>query len=788
MKFALATLIIAASPLLGQAPRAEAVDPALAANQANDFFLRAKNLYDSAQSSTVLENRLEYYQRSAELFDDYINRFPDHPNAEMGYWYLGNSYYQAGRIDDGKRCFNTLLTRFGQGKWAAAAAYTLAADHYNKAEYAFAAPMFERYAANAAKPEDRPRGNFFAGNCYRLLGRNREAIGAFKKVIADPAGALFAPQSKIALGQILLKDGKLGEALAYFEEVINGPHTAKLRGEAALQAALTATKLDQTDLAQKYLQLILTSEGMTEFRPDAQTALMGNHFAMKEYREVIEIFRSSNTKAQGEKEAERLMLAARSYMQLKQPSEALSLFREVERLVKPEKDLAFKASYYRLLCFFQIEGHHVPDQVDAFLQLYRKSRPEDPRIHTALMMKAETLFSNKETAKAAKVFSEVNATLLNDTNRRGLLYQRGWCLSEAGDPQGAIRSLTDFITAYPKDSRVPTALAKRAKAYAETTEPEKAIADFDRLTAPGTPDDLSAFAWLESARMRRSNGDIQDMTSRYQGLLKNGKDLDANVTAEANYWIGWGFVKSNNAKNAVPFLEKARELRPDAYRKHAGILLALGYFAAQDPTNLAAEINLALKGDYQSDIPDQALQWAGMQSYNSGDFKSAATFLDLVANESEPLETPKEVWRYLAKALLETGDATRALTAANNVLTVEDNPSWKADGLLDLGRSLIALDRPAEARKAADEALAFNPQGRTSAGLRILLGDLELEAKEFGKAAAAYIYVINFSVDKDLKPLALWKLSQTLELQQNTNEAAKYAQQLQTEFPDWKAP
>ena len=57
-----------------------------------------------------------------------------------------------------------------------------------------------------------------------------------------------------------------------------------------------------TDLAEKYLQLILTTDGMADFRPDAQTALMTNHFAKKEYREVIEIFRRSSTKAEGEKE------------------------------------------------------------------------------------------------------------------------------------------------------------------------------------------------------------------------------------------------------------------------------------------------------------------------------------------------------------------------------------------------------------------------------------------------------------------------------------------------------
>jgi tetratricopeptide (TPR) repeat protein len=792
VKRALALLILTSCPALAQIPRADPVDPMLAADAGNDFFLRGKNVYDTAQAAKEMPTRLEFYQKSAQIFSEYLSSFPTHPNAEAAWWYLGNSYYQAGQLEEGKRCFSTLLNRFGHGKWAAAAAYTLAADHYNKGEYAFAAPMFERYATNAAKPEDRPRGNYFAGNCYRLLGRDREAIGAFKRVIDDPAGSLFAPQSKVALGHLSLKAGKLQEALAYFEEVVAGPHAPKIRGEAALHASLTATKLDRTDLAVKYLRLILSTDGMEDFRPDAQTALMGNHFAKKEYKEVIDLFRRSPAKALGDKEADRLMLAGRAYMRLKQPNEALQLFREIERIVKPEKDLAFHASYYRLLCFFQVEGHHVPDQVDAFLQLYRKSRPDDVRIHTALMMKAETLFSNKETAAAAKVYGEINASIISEKNRPGLLYQRGWCLSEAGDPQGAIRSLSEFISKYPKDSRAPSAYAKRAKAYAESAEPAKAIADFDHLTTSSAPDDLTSFAWLESARMRRSENNIPDMIVRYQGLLKNVKSLSEKLSAEANYWIGWGMVKTNVSKDAVTYLDKARALEPATYGKHAGILLALGYFASQDPQKLSDEISAAIKGGYDSDIPDQAIQWSGMQSYNSGDYAAAAKSLALVANPKEPRETPKEVWRYLAKARLETGDAESALVAVNNVLAVEDNPSWKADGLLDLGRALLALKRPTEARKAADEALALHPQGRTSAGLRILLGDLEFDAKDLGKAAAAYIYVASFSVDSDLKPLAISKLIRVYEAQGNTAEAVaeaeKYRQQLKTEFPNWKAP
>ncbi len=786
MKRTLAFLLLAASPVIAQVPRAGVVDPALAPDTANDFFQRGKNLYDSAQTATDATSRQDLYQRAAGILSDYIVEFPNHPNTEMAWWYLGNSYYQSGHADDGKRCFSTLLNRYGKGKWAAAAAYTLAADHYNKAEYALAAPMFERYAANAAKPEERPRGNYFAGNCYRQLGRDRQAIASFKSVIQDPTGSAFAPQAKVALGHLALNAGKLLEALEQFEEVIAAPHAAKIRGEAALQAALTATKLDRTDLAERYLALIMQTPGMEDFRVDAQTAMMGNYFAKKEYKDVISVFRRSTTKAAGDKEAARLMIVARSYMRLNQPKEALGLFREVERLVKPETDIAFQASYYRLLCFFEIEGRHLPDQVDAFLQLYRKARPEDSRIHTALMMKAETLFSNKKVAEAAQVYSEVSASIVSEKNRPGLLYQRGWCLAEAGDHQGAIRSLSEFITRYPKDSRIPSALAKRAKAYANSAEPQKAIADFDRLTAPNIPADLSSFAWLESARMRRGENNIPDMIARYQGLLQNVENLSDNLQSEANYWIGWGMIKTNIAKDSIPYLEKARTLRPDAYRKHAGILLALGYFASQDADKLAAEINLAIDGKYEEDLPDQALQWAGMQGYNSGQYAQAAKFLSLIATPDEPRATSKEVWRYLAKSRLETADSEGALIAASNVLLVEDNPAWKADGLLDRGRALLALDRAAEARTAADEALALRPQGRTSGGVRILIGDLEMKAGDPKKASAEYLIVIGFLDDKNLKPLALSKLVTALEAQGDKPQAEKYRRQLKAEFPDWK--
>jgi tetratricopeptide (TPR) repeat protein len=146
------------------------------------------------------------------------------------------------------------------------------------------------------------------------------------------------------------------------------------------------------------------------------------------------------------------------------------------------------------------------------------------------------------------------------------------------------------------------------------------------------------------------------------------------------------------------------------------------------------------------------------------------------------------VWRYLAKSRLETGDLKGAVQAVGFLLDVEDNPAWKADGLLDRGRAQFRLDQATEARQAADEALALRPQGRTSAGLRILLGDLEMKAGDARKAAAEYLIVVNFHDDRELRPLAIWKLISALAAQNDEPEAEKYRRQLKDDFPDWQPP
>lgn len=804
MKRSLVLLLLAASPIMAQSPipQAQPVDPALQADPGSDMFQRAKNLYDQGKSNKDQDQRQQLLNTATTLFNDYITRFPDHPNAEPASLYLGQGLYQTGRIAEAKRCFRTLLDHYKKGIWVSAAAYTLAYEHLGKKEYALAAPLFVRFAENAGNPESFVRGNFFAATCYSQLGQDRQAADLFRKVIADPAAALYAAQSKVALGGLLLKSAKPDEALPLFESVAQSQASLPLRGEAALKAALTATKLNQLDLADKYLKLIAITPGMETYRADAVVALMANSFSKKDYRGVIDTYRKSGVDAsdladlppgspaseRDDKKAERLMLAGRSCFQLKLPTEALRLFRQIERTLPAQEELAFQAAYYRLLCFYEIDGEHLPDQVDAFLQIYKKGHNSDPRIHTALLMKAESLFNRKEYAKAAPAYSDIDATLISETTRSGMLYHRGWCLAETGDPQGALRSLSKFISDYPKDPLLGMATARRAKAYRDTGEPAKAIEDYDHLIALKESDELSLAGWLESARIRREEKNKPDMITRYRGLLSLTKKLSSNLDAEANYYIGWGLATTSFIPDSVPYLEKARKLEPKSFGEAAGTLLALGYFTAKNLDKLSGELDLAIHDGYAENLPDQSLQWAGREAYFAGKHAAAARYLSFISNPDEPRETPKEVWRYLTKSLLETGKPDEALKTVENIITTEDNPTQKADALLDKGRALIALKHDDDARKVIDAALELRPEGQIGGSVRILSGELYLRAGQAEAAARDFIYVVSFIDDRDLKPRALWKLSQALSKKGDTAEAAKYDDQLKKEFPAWQIP
>lgn len=768
-------------------PRAQPVDPSLLSDPGRDWFQHGRNVYESAKRTTGLA-RENFYERAIEIFSRYLNEFPNHANAEAAWWYLGQSYYGIGRTDDAKRCFHSLINRYGRGRYAAAAAYTLGADHFNSRNYALAATLFEKLSGIATSPSDRQRGLYYAGRSYQLQGRDDRAMHAYQRLLTDPAESNpYLSKGRVEFGTLLAAEGKLEEALDELMKVINSPTSPEIRGRAALEGGTIAARLDRTELSDELLNLVLTTPGMTDYRPEAQIALMAARYDQKRYRDVIRIFNQSHSPGEGEREARRLMLAARSFMMLDRNADALPLFRNIERLVPTSSPLAFDATYFRLLCFYRIEGRYVLDQVDAFLELYRKSNSRDPKVHTALLMKAETLYAEGQPKEAAAAYRDIDPSLLSEANRKGFLYQRGRCLADAGDSEGAIQSLREFIEKFPDDPRIPVALAARGEAFAALGNRSAALADFERLIEATDDQPLLTLAFLEAAQLSKEEGNIENMLSRYRSFLERLPNAAPRATAKANYWAGWGLVKLNRADEAIDHLLKARELAPDLYDKHAGLLLCLSYLTAEEPSKLAKEIDVAIAQNYAGDLPDQVIRWGADQAYNAASYTQAARFYDLLAEDNNPELAPVDVWRFLGKARIEAGDPAGALAAVEHALAAEQEPAWRADSLTDRGRALFALKRYDDATAAVEEGLELRPEGRIGANLHLLRGDILLAQDQPDEAVQSYILPVQLMADTDraVRPRALHKLIGALEQAGKPGDARKYREELAEKYPGW---
>ncbi|MCU0796586.1 MAG: tetratricopeptide repeat protein [Akkermansiaceae bacterium] len=403
-------------------------------------------------------------------------------------------------------------------------------------------------------------------------------------------------------------------------------------------------------------------------------------------------------------------------------------------------------------------------------------------------MRAETLYADGKLAEAADAYRDIDPSMLSEKNRRGLLYQRGRCYESAGDHDNAAESLGEFIKQFPDDDRVPLARAARGRSLAATGANPAAIAEFD-LVLQGTRDPaLLTLAYLEGADLLRADNKLDAMVARCQAFLKARPTTDPAAIAKASYWAGWGLVKTNKGADAIALLENARELAPDAYAKHAGLLLCLVHLSSKNQTALVPEVALAIEKGYAGDLPEPLIRWAADQAFNGGDFANAARFYDLIADDENPELSPKEVWRFLGKSRLRTGDASGALAAIEHALKTEEDPAWKADGLADKANALLLLKRLDEATATVEEGLAMRPEGRIGSLLHMARGDILLAENKPTEAVRSYIIPVGLmdESDRSVRPLALHKLIAALEAAGQKADAEKYRQELQQKYPDWK--
>jgi cellulose synthase operon protein C len=176
--------------------------------------------------------------------------------------------------------------------------------------------------------------------------------------------------------------------------------------------------------------------------------------------------------------------------------------------------------------------------------------------------------------------------------------------------------------------------------------------------------------------------------------------------------LGETLVRSGAYVRAVETLERARDFLVD----DAGLLIELGsaYAGCDDDAAAEAALRGALRLDGAAVAAHVALgrlyRHTGRWDAAAQEFRAALGVLPSYGDAALPL----------AELELERGDATAAVAALVDLLTVDP---YHLEALVQLGATLAAVDRVAEAHTAYERVLRFDPGNEAAArGLASLAG------------------------------------------------------------------
>ncbi|MGC8777334.1 MAG: tetratricopeptide repeat protein [Candidatus Caldatribacteriaceae bacterium] len=110
--------------------------------------------------------KLEFYNRAASRFLEYVEKYPDTDLSDDAQYFAGASLYKASRFSEALSAFEECVARYPQGKW------------YNGILIA-------------------PAALFHKGLCLEKLGRYQEAYELYLSIIRDYPGARWADGSSL---------------------------------------------------------------------------------------------------------------------------------------------------------------------------------------------------------------------------------------------------------------------------------------------------------------------------------------------------------------------------------------------------------------------------------------------------------------------------------------------------------------------------------------------------------------------------------------------------------------
>ena len=785
-------------------------DAPLVANAEADSYAIAEQLYAQARATGDAQARAQAMTRAAQLFANFASRFPKSPNREKALYIQAVCQSEAGDLAGSNNTLGTLANKH-KGEYAAAAAYKLANQATDRQMWQKAVGYYNITVKETQRNELRNDALYRLGRAQLQMGKRTEAESTFRTLqVMQGIDPVILQTSLLSMAQMKTEDGNDTEAYNLFRNLLGMQNLdSRVRATATLQAARLAARLGKTRESQELYSRLTTMQGMEKYSGEAQMENILSLYKAGKYEEVVRRASSQSVSMDDPvKEARRAIIVGQSAMEAKLYEVAIPWFELAERS-QPGTTLAADAGYRRIICIQQVRGINFFQHAEKYLATY--ATPGSATASLSVVDLVRLMYADRlmltDTDAAARQFDALTFEHLPESVRPDAMYKKAWTAAQ-GTVYDPVPTLNQYISTFPADHRIPDALTLRGTFFGKQKKVNEALADFDRVIKDYPDSSSVAVCWQRAAKLCAGR-DAEKMIYYYRGFIsccdemaKKGNQPKPGAMAEAHYNIA-GALADKSPAEAVPHFQEARTLYPEQYASLVDLRLVQCFFKMKDSENLKKSLEVlenSNRASYNA-LPPAILRWCGWTCYQGRDYLSANKYLSdaltrepretYTAADGSEQERPKVepiVWKTLARVRLELRLFTPGLEAAEHYVSMEKQPYRLAEGMGDQAQLLIGLNRGEEARKICETAIAMGVDGPIKSNLFITLGDAFYIDKEYSEAAKYYGRTANVVSDKELKPLALYKIICALKKCDKAGEASQYEDSLKKEFPSWSPP
>ena len=673
------------------------------------------------------------YKEARQAFEGFLKAAPDHPNAPLARYRIGEAAYVLADLPAAKRSLEAYVGGGGGDPRFVAASWVLLGDIAAKGgDLPAARQAYEKALSGDLKGPLGSRARHGLGRVLAAQGEAAPALTVLRELIATGTPE-WLDKAWMLVGQVEATSEHWAEAVAAFESLEKANPRSPLVAEERVDRAEALDKLGRRPEAAALLRPI-AADPQSPLAPAASDVLATLLIADGQPADGLAVLDAALARpnAAGPAGAPLRFHAADALRALGRADEARARFAAIAE-ADPKGPWAEAAQLRAATLALDAKDYAGAFALaDPFAQAYPASalhaeahlvaaraalglgRPKDavailtaaladdkpkPAVAQAMTYHLGLAYGKDGQAdKAAEALGKLADAPAAGGSAADARYMLGLADYEKGDYPKAIAELEKYLDEKPKGDVADHALARVALGHAALKQAEAADAALAKLAATFPQSSMLAPARLRVAELAREEKQFDRAAPLFRAAAE-GPGADPATVATAWAGLGWSLLGSNQPAEAATALAKAAELAPDA------------------PTGLDARFGLA-----------QALQEAKQPA------EAIAAYAKAIAGQPD---SPQAGPAALALARLQV-EAKQPEAAAQAYAAVVDkylaNAGAPADVVLaEQGWTLAEAGRDADADAAFGRLLKEHPDSPRAADARFNLAESAARARDLDR-------------------------------------------------------